>query len=256
MDQRVKGQYAGATAEMVENLRQEFVDDTAEKLAEFSGLKLEAANVDSLRKFVFGVKGEAHNFGLSVLEIVTQRLEGYLENVRDVDDRAKRDIGEFLDRMQEVLDGVIPADANTALIVRDLPVRQSDFNIDEVEARNIEVMLVMLHGAQTRFVEREMQQCGYRISIVTNTFEAFEHAVRLKPDFVIVSAVMQGLTGIDLALALSHMPMTRNIPLAVITSLSSDDESLKMLPETVPIIRKSNSFGDDLAEALAQNFLL
>lgn len=254
MKMHVTGQYAGATADMVENLRREFVDDTMDRLLAFTGSDPEVLDLEALRRFAFGIKGEAHNLDLPVLKIAAQRLEGYLNNVGETDARARRDIHEFLDRMQDILDGNIPAD--TALLVRGLPVRQDNFNTDDIEARNVEVMLVMLHGAQTRFVEREMQQCGYRISIVTNTFEAFEHAVRTMPDFVIVSAVMQGLTGIDLAIALSHMPMTRNIPVAVITSLSSDDDSLKLLPRTVPIIRKSDSFGDDLAEALAQHFLL
>ncbi len=256
MNKLVTGQYAGATAEMVENLRQEFVDDTMERLLAFSNSDQVAPDIETLRRFAFGIKGEAHNFGLSVLEIAAQRLEGYLDNVGEADARARDDIRVFLDRIHDILEGNIPDDADAALLVRDLPARQTGFQIDEIEARSIEVMLVMLHSTQTRFVEREMQQCGYRISIVTNTFEAFEHAVRTKPDFVVVSAVMRGLGGIDLAMALSHMPMTRNIPVAVITSLPSDDEGLKMLPQTVPIIRKSDSFGDDLAEALAQHFLL
>lgn len=256
MNKLMTGQYAGATANMVENLRQEFVDDTADRLLAFNGSDSVAPDIEALRRFAFGVKGEAHNFGLSVLEITAQRLEGYLDNIGEADARARRDIREFLDRMQDILDGNTPADADAALLVRDLPARQADFDIDEIEVRSVEVMLVMLRGAQTHFVEREMQQCGYRISIVTNSFEAFEHAVRTKPDFVVISAVMRGLSGIDLAIALSHMPMTRNIPVAVITSLSSDDNSLKMLPQTVPIIHKSDTFGDDLAEALAHHFLL
>lgn len=255
MNTLMKGQYAGAAVDMVENLRLEFVDDTIDRLIAFN-VSDGVPDIEALRRFAFGVKGEAHNFGLPVLEITAQRLASYLDTAGEPDARVRQDIGEFLDRMQDILEGNTPEDTDTALLVRDLPARQSSFDITEIEERNIEVMLVMLHGAQTRFVEREMQQCGYRISIVANSFEAFEQAVRTKPDFVVVSAVMQGLSGIDLAIALSQMPMTRNIPVAVITSLSDDDDSLKMLPETIPVIHKSDTFGDDLAEALAQHFLL
>ena len=52
------------------------------------------------------------------------------------------------------------------------------------------------------------------------------------------------------------MPATRNIGVAVITSLDLDDANLKMLPPTVPIIQKSASFGDDLVKALQEEFLL
>ncbi len=52
------------------------------------------------------------------------------------------------------------------------------------------------------------------------------------------------------------MPATRNIGVAVITSLDPEDANLKMLPPTVPIIQKSASFGDDLVKALQEEFLL
>jgi hypothetical protein len=52
------------------------------------------------------------------------------------------------------------------------------------------------------------------------------------------------------------MPGTRNIPTALITSLPPEDEYLKLVPKKVPIIRKGPSFGDDLAQALAELFLI
>ena len=114
----------------------------------------------------------------------------------------------------------------------------------------------MLHGAQTHFVEREMQQCGYRVSIVTSTIAALEHAMRARPDMVVISAVMPGLSGIDLTVALSAMPETRNIAVALITSLEPDNEQLAFVPDRVPVIRKGADFGDDLAKALSYHFLL
>ncbi len=101
-----------------------------------------------------------------------------------------------------------------------------------------------------------MQACGYRVTIVTATVAALEQVVRTRPDMVIISAVMPGLSGIDLAVALSAMPETRNIPCALITSLRPDDEHLAFVPDRVPIIRKGSAFGDDLAAALSYHFLL
>ncbi|MCH8835401.1 MAG: hypothetical protein IH925_05600, partial [Proteobacteria bacterium] len=98
--------------------------------------------------------------------------------------------------------------------------------------------------------------CGYRITTVTSTFEALPLIVRTKPDMVIISAVMPNLSGIDLAIALAAMPATRNVPMALITSLDADDEYLKLLPDSVPVIHKSPAFGDDLAEALSRLFMI
>ena len=67
---------------------------------------------------------------------------------------------------------------------------------------------------------------------------------------------MPELSGIDLAVALSAMPATRNIPCALITSLDPEDEYLKFLPGRVPVIHKGPSFGDDLADALSALFLI
>jgi len=128
--------------------------------------------------------------------------------------------------------------------------------VDDNETVDVEVMLVMLHSSQATFVEREMQACGYRTLIVTSPFEAFEQVVRTRPDMVIVSAVLSGLSGIDLATALATMPETRNTPVAVLTSLDDNDENLNLLPKSVPVIRKGEAFGDDLAKAMSHHFLL
>ena len=52
------------------------------------------------------------------------------------------------------------------------------------------------------------------------------------------------------------MPATRNIPMALITGLDADEESLKHLPDSVPVIHKSPTFGDDLARALSRLFMI
>ncbi|KAF0141587.1 MAG: CheY-like receiver [Rhodospirillaceae bacterium] len=64
------------------------------------------------------------------------------------------------------------------------------------------------------------------------------------------------LSGIDLAIALATMPATRNIPTAVITSLSADDAYLQFLPPHVPVIFKGLSSGDDLYRTLDNLFLI
>jgi PleD family two-component response regulator len=55
---------------------------------------------------------------------------------------------------------------------------------------DVEVMLVMDRNAATGIVEREMQACGYRTTVVTSPFEAFESVVFTLPDMVNVEAVL------------------------------------------------------------------
>lgn len=250
------GVYAGATSEMVANLLTDFLDTTREGVSGLDKALRPGADLQPYRRFAFETKGAAHNFGQPLLALVSQRMEDYLSAIDTAGERAVEDLRRFLDTLDDCLAGRLNGDADPGLVVRQLPARPAMFDIGAVEKRDVEVMLVMLHGAQTHYVEREMQECGYRVTIVTSTIAALEQAVRARPDIVVISAVMPGLSGIDLTVALTAMPDTRNIPVALITSLEPDDEQLGFVPDRVPIIRKGRDFGDDLARALSYHFLL
>jgi CheY-like chemotaxis protein len=252
----IGGVVTGASAEMIEYMRQDFLDGTGAKLAELDHSLAPGGDLETLRYFSFETKGQARNFGMTVLGLVAARLEDYLNAIDHIAEWAVPGIRAFLDAMQNVVNGGIADDADPSLIVRGLPARPRVLGVDDNETLDVEVMLVMEHNASTGIVEREMQACGYRTTVVTSPFEAFESAVRTRPDMVIISDYLKGLSGIDLATALATMPETRNTPVAVLTSLADDDANLKLLPRSVPVIRKGESFGDDLAKAMSHHFLL
>ncbi len=251
-----QGIYAGAALGLVQNMMGDFVADTVDGARGLADGLNEEAPLDPIRRFAFAIKGQAHNFGLTLLEVVAARLEDYTSAIDALTAARVGDIRIYLDTISDIGEGAISTDSNPAEIVRTLPARPREKDFDEIEIRAVEVMLVMLHGAQTRFVARELQACGYRVGLCTSTVAALEHAVHTKPDMMIISAVMPGLSGLDLAMALTHMPETRNIPVAVITSLSKGNETLNTLPQHIPVIRKNERFGDDLAAALSYHFLL
>lgn len=252
----VGGVVTGASAEMIEYMKQDFLDNTGERLRVFEQTLSSGPDLDALRYFAFEIKGQARNFGMSLLGIVAARFEDYLNALDQVADWSASGVNAFIDTMRSVIDGGITEDSDPSMIVRGLPARPRVLGVDDNDILDVEVILVMEHNAQTGIVERELQACGYRTSIVISPFEAFEHAVRTRPDMVIVSAVLPGLSGIDLATALATMPETRNTPVAVLTSLDDDNENLNLLPKSVPVIRKGDSFGEDLATALSHHFLL
>ena len=164
-------------------------------------------------------------FSADDITTVALRLDDFLANVKDTPLAVIDTLQIFVDTLEDIVEGKIPMDSDASVVVRKLPAKVK-FSADDItiDVRNVEVLLVMLHGAATRFVEREMQQCGYRIATVTTTFEALPLIVRTKPDLVIISAIMPELDGIDLAIAMAAMPTTRNIPTALITSLSEGDQ--------------------------------
>jgi CheY-like chemotaxis protein len=250
------GAYAGATADMVAGLLAEFVGESQERVADLiQRLPKGGDCLPDLRRYIFDLAGQARNFGLSMLETVADQAQNYLTAIVTLDDRAIDDLGAYLDVIQDLLSGK-GEEGDIRQMVRGLPVRRG-VEIDEApEVRDIEVVLVMSPGTQQTFVERELRACGYRATAIPDTLKALAYATRAKPDMMIVSAVMPQLSGIDLSLALSAIPATRNIPLAVITSLNADDPQLKVLPKNVCLIRKTSAFGDDLTKALQQGFLL
>ncbi len=263
MPDETGGVYAGGVEEVVEELRREFFDEAAELLQHLD-VSLDAARhgrkpanelIAEIRRVAIPLRGQANTYGARLIGTVARRMEDYLANVGDLSAQAFEDLQVFVDTLVDLVEGRMPLDTDAADAVRRLPAKRG-LDLDDIEVRDVEVMLVMLHGTATRIVEREMQQCGYRITTVTSTFEALPLIVRTKPEMVIISAVMPELGGIDLAIALAAMPATRNVSTALITSLDDDDEYLRLLPESVPVIHKGPSFGDDIAEALSRLFLI
>ena len=136
-----------------------------------------------------------------------------------------------------------------AEVIRNLP-HKSTFEVGDVTITDTEVTLVLPQRTAARVVERELNACGYRVSTVLDPIEAFQIVLETKPDLVITTAVMPRLSGIDFACALAAMPATRNIPVAVLTSLEPNHPDLKALPMNVGIIRRGPQFGTDLADTL------
>ena len=263
MTELSKGTYDGATAEMVDELRAEYLADLAEDIVA-ADEEVAAALEDSgcspdvtarLRQLAFDVKGQSRNFNLKILNSLAHRLEDYVASEEVLSVPGLTDARKFLDLMSDVLHGDVPLDTDPSQIVRGLPAKPLlDSTI--VESRESEILLVMLHGAATKKVQREIQECGYRVNIVTSTFDALPLVVRTKPDLVVISAVMIEMSGVDLAIALKAMPQTRNVPVALITSFGRDHDDLFYLPDSVPIIRKGPDFPDDIAAALEFHFLI
>jgi CheY-like chemotaxis protein len=252
-----------SVAEISEQLRTEFIDEAVESI---QALEMTLDNgkhnrvphvevVNAFRRTALSLRGQAANFGCRSLAAVAHRLDEYLAGAPIVlPPRAWDDLLLFTDVMQKLVrdDG---STGDISALVRRLPPKLG-FNLGDIEVRNVEVILVMPHGAQTHYVERELQQCGYRVSIVPDTIMAFSMVIQTKPDLVVISAVMPELDGLDLAIALAAMPSTRNIPIAIITSLDPADDRLQLLPKRIPVVHKGASFGDDLFSALDNLFLI
>ncbi len=244
-------------------LREEFLEDAGEDLKNFLSYRNEAvagsrpldAVLHDARRVAVMLIGGANGFELPLVSVAAHRFDDYVASLSPDDAHGLAHLAVYGETLLDLVSEPVDKEETAAHLVRRLPAKGT-FDPDQVDVREVEVLLVMQPGVATRVIERELIECGYRVATFTNSYKALEFAARTLPDLMIISAVMPDLDGIDLCIALKAMPATRNIGVAVITSLDPDDANLKHLPSTVPIIQKSASFGDDLAKALQDEFLL
>ncbi|KJB89882.1 hypothetical protein N826_11840, partial [Skermanella aerolata KACC 11604] len=141
-----------------------------------------------------------------------------------------------------------PNVGDTNRIIRALPVRY-EFDITDIEVRDIEIMLVTPSKVVSRLVGTELAACGFRTVVVHDPIESIALAVRMPPDMIIASAVMDGLGGLDLLRGLKAMTPTQAVPMALLTSL---DTAVGEGPEGIALIRVGSRFGDDFAAAITR----
>ncbi|MGF1604901.1 MAG: Hpt domain-containing protein [Rhodothalassiaceae bacterium] len=217
------------------------------------------AAVEQVRREAHGLKGLGQSFAISLLTVWAHRLEDYLTDVKALDARMIADVQQFADRLAQAAESKFQADSSEiAAFVRRLPAKGSDkpFDVADIRASDIEVMLVMEPSAANRFVTRELQECGYRMTNVWSTIDAFQLVPHIRPDLVVVSNIMRDLSGVDFCCAIRAMPTTKTIPVALLTSEDRGSHALEHLPADVPIVSKSRNFGDDVTQVFTELGLL
>lgn len=245
---------------ILEELKNEAIDSLDEKLKSMNAaLSGQAIFGDDRERIFAQIRMDAHSikavasaYEVSSLKAITHRCEDFLFDVKKGEDLHIPSVQIFVDRMSDAFEAwVYGRDFDVSEVSRSLPAKGS-FNENEITVSNIEVMLVMEPGIATRIITRELLECGYRMVNVASTIDAIQLVPSMRPDMVIISREMPELSGIDLVCALRAMPITRNIPLALITAEEKTSDKLEDLPENVPVLRKGPQFGDDVADVFVQ----
>ena len=243
--------------DILEELRTEAIDSAEDRLRNLHEAVQDFSNgyvgskdaLAAIRLEAHSLKSVAASFEMKALKAMCHRFEDYFFNVKELTPDICKDIQFFADRMAECLDGFVQGrEIDISELVRKLP-NKAGFEVSDITVADIEVMLVMAPGTATKIVTRELMECGYRMVNVATTMDAFQLIPVMKPDAVIISRVMPELSGIDLACALKAMPVTKDLPVAL---LATDSGSLKDLPETVPVLRKGANFADDVADVFVK----
>lgn len=243
-------------------VRAEFIDEARDVMNELdvmlgnvrSATVPQAEAIQSMLRHFHNLRIGARSVGLMAVEVVLHQMEDFVDGLTELGEREFDGLNAFTDMLHKTLkdDGQETTSASALReMVKQMPTART-FDVNDIELLDIVILLVSPQRSSGLIIERELVACGYRVVHVVKSFEALEMAVRLQPDMIIAPAVLDELSGVDLACAILSMPSTRHIPFALLTSFGWGAASLEGLPLRAAVIRKGASFGDDLAEALAR----
>ncbi len=241
--------------EYTAQVESDFESDVREELATFEVLASNMrigdaeANLATFRTGLDRLLNLRSTVDMPLFDLLLRRLENYVCDLDAPTEDQISDIEAFLDLMHGILDGEVGGEVNEAEFFRSLPApRPAD--LEDFHHLDLEILVVDTNKTAMRIVGRELVNCGYRVATANRSFEALELAIRTRPDMIISSAVLDEMSGVDLASALAAIQSTESIPCAILTSFDANDASLKRLPDSVAIMKKGDEFANDFAATL------
>ncbi|MGB0696460.1 MAG: hypothetical protein ACPGOY_12500 [Rhodospirillaceae bacterium] len=193
--------------------------------------------------------GAASHFPL--LDLCVRRVSDYIADPEELSEGNLDDLDVFVDVMSGLVSGEIPPETDEAEFFRSLPARRP-VDLADVAHLNVEILLVEPNKAGATFIKRELESGGYKVTAVRRSIEALVLATRTKPDMVISAAVLDHLSGIDLACALAAMPATEKIPFCLVSSFERSNAFVARLPDSAAFLRKGTNFSKDMGDALTR----
>jgi len=242
--------------EIVDRLRDEFLVDMRDRLAtiEHALAGADGADDDALeciRREAHSLKGMGGAFGFPMISMIAHRLEDYLSGLAALDAGQCREAIVFVDRMQDIAEaGHDPDGKISQMIVRGLPAHPGAQSTVSAK-KDVEVLLVCPSKAISHIAMQTLRYLGCRVTTAGSAWEAIELAACARPDMVVTSAVMTGISGVDLSRAFAAMDATKDLPIAVLSSFCRDHVELRHLPKDVPVVSLDKSFERDIAEVIA-----
>ena len=247
-----------AADEILAALRGEFITDTMDRLDRVEqvveewrkGVLSDVSTLAEIRREAHSIKGMGATFGFPVVSSIAHRLEDYLANVTAITERHVKDGFQFVDTLREIVEiGKDPGEQVSAGILRTLPAKW--LPTVDVTVGSVEILVGVNSVVMQSAIEREVYALGYRVVTTKSAVDVLQLAVSMSPNAVIVAAVMDDLSGLDVARALGAMERTRDIPVGLLTSFS-DDKLQNLPPDTVIIRKDSSGFAAGLAEIALQ----
>ena len=247
--------------EVIASLIPTFVEDTRDKLIKLNNsieslrnIHEQGSSVNEYLREIHSIKGVAGSFGFSFIAVICHKLEDYIVKTPVFTRKETDEIIVYLQEIERILSrGSDPSDIEGFRIFRNLPT-YVDLDKYYVGPTLVDTIFVGPKDVQFLIIDKQLKNCGIRSTNVSKSLQGVELTIRTRPDFVMVSNVIDNISGVEVINMLAAVNVTKAIPVMFIVSeIDLREDRLKLegaLPKEVKFIRKGERFPDDFADAL------
>ena len=204
----------------IDDLQRQFIEEARETLdamlscfraAEAEIAEPEAA-YESFRRSAHNLKGIGGTFGFYSLSVISHLLEDRVRQVAPEEFGGCVEILAFIDRMNDIVEaGFEPDEASLRRIVDDLARATASPQDDPAGRRT--VVIVAGSGTLGQLVRHGLEESGFRGISHSDPYEVLSFILRTRPDAVVCTAELSGLSGFDLVHGSSRCPRPRTFRL-------------------------------------------
>lgn len=238
-------------------LRSEFIDETRDHLddmevslnALYSGELSDTEAIEELKRGTHTIKGLASPFGFSLLNSISHQFEDFLLSISSISTKDIIEFQKYIDTMKVCLtqsENPVQVVEAPSLKVASLPQRLSPV----AGAESLKVFVISSSRTIYRKVEHELLAAGFAAEHISHALEAFGKVANEAPDIVIVSDVLDTLTGEDLVYALTAMPSTSQAAVIYMTSYDEGSPGLEAISEIAPMITLGRDIETQIERAM------
>lgn len=227
--------YTRLCGEFLENARETLDGMAALYRATQAGSADPEPAFQAFLRSLHNLKGLGGTFGFHSLSVISHLLEDRLRWLPANEFGGCFEILSYLDAMSKIVDDGMEPDATRlrdilSQLARDTASRAGD-------AARKSVVIVSGSGTMRELVHHGLTQAGFRGVTYANPYEALSYIVRSRPDAVVCTAELVGLSGFDLVHALRAMPATEGTRVALLTSHGPDHPRVRSLPRTASFVQ-------------------
>jgi HPt (histidine-containing phosphotransfer) domain-containing protein/CheY-like chemotaxis protein len=247
-------------ADLVAELLPFFIDDVVERLSNLENMVVEYGKSrdtkpDSfeLLRNVHSIKGAAASFGFPTIALIAHHLEDYIVAAGAFTETAVNGMLEHMRAIGTIVDlRRDPGTEEGRRILKALPDFLAPHQLPR-SATQCTVLFIGPRNIQLRLMEAEIRAGGFRLVALSSSFQGIESAIRARPDFILVSNIIDILDGVDVARMIRACEMTRQIPVAIVASKLDAEPvcaRLRRQGDRFMVVRKGEDFASDFAKAL------